>query len=328
MTETLLIDYLKGLLNHEDRDRVEDWYHQSPQNKKKLEDLYFLLFVSDRLDAVASIDEDKSFLEFKERLKKPAPTKKLSLFRRATAIAAIFIGLVFMGSTLSLLLLNKDPQQMTVATQLGERAKVTLPDGTNVWLNACSNIQYSKSLLSRTRNITLNGEGYFEVASKKNSPFVVSNKTSKIEVLGTNFNVKCNDDENFISASLFKGSILFSEEQLSLEVILKPGEEIYLDRINNSYAVRTIESGEDIVGWIDGKIIFTNATLEEIAKKLERHYNVRISFADELIKKERFNADFEAPDNIYQIISILGGTKKFTYEFQQSNREITISSIE
>lgn len=327
MTETVLLDYLKGLLSNDDRKSVEDWYNQSTENKKKLEDLYFLLFVSDRIDAVKTIDVDKSFLLFKKRLQKSAPVRKLSILRRATAIAAIFIGLMFMGSTISLVLLNKDQQQMTVATQLGERAKVTLPDGSNVWLNACSKIMYSKSLLSNKRNVTLDGEGYFEVMPKKNSPFVVSNKSSKIKVLGTNFNVKCNDDEDFISASLFEGSILFSEQQIALEVILKPGEEVFYNRIDNSYSVRSIESAGDIVGWIDGKIIFTNATLEEIAKKLERHYNVRISFSDETIKKERFNADFEATDNIYQIISILEATKKFTYKVQKSNREIIISSI-
>ena len=327
MTETILIDYLKGLLNHDDRDKVEDWYNQSAENKKKLEDLYFLLFVSDRIDAVKSIDGDKSFLQFKKRLHKSAPVRKLSFLRKATAIAAVFIGLLFMGSTISLILLNKDQQQMTVATQLGERAKVTLPDGSSVWLNACSKITYSKSLLSNKRNVTLDGEGYFEVTSKKSSPFIVSNKSSKIKVLGTNFNVKCNEDEDFISASLFEGSILFSEQQIALEVILKPGEEVLYNRTNNNYSVRLIESAGDIVGWMDGKIIFTNATLEEIAKKLERHYNVRISFSDETIKKERFNADFEATDNIYQIISILEATKKFTYKVQKSNREIIISSI-
>lgn len=328
MTETILIDYLKGLLNHDERDKVEDWYNQSAENKKRLEDLYFLLFVSDRIDAVETIDVDKLFIQFKKKLQKSASVRKLSFLRRATAIAAIFIGLLFMGSTISLVLLNKDQQQMTVATQLGERAKVTLPDGTNVWLNACSKIIYSKSLLSNKRNVTLNGEGYFEVMPKKNSPFLVSNKSSKIKVLGTHFNVKCNDDEDYISASLLEGSILFSEQQDDLEVVLKPGEEILYDRLNNKYSVHPINSNEDITGWINGKIVFTNSTLEEIAKKLERHYNVKISFTDDMVKKERFNADFEASDNIYQIISLLEATKKFKFNLNTNDREITISSTD
>ena len=328
MTETILIDYLKGLLSHEQRDKVEDWYNQSADNKKKLEDLYFLLFVSDRLNTIEGIDENKAFTQFKEKLKQRAPIRKTSLLKRAMAIAAIFLGLFFMSSTITLFLLDRSPQQMTVATQLGERAKVTLPDGTTVWLNACSNIEYSKSLLSRKRNVALNGEGYFEVASKKRSPFVVSNKTSEIEVLGTKFNVKCNDDEDFIAASLLEGSILFSEQQDDLEVVLKPGEEILYDRLNNKYSVHPINSNEDITGWINGKIVFTNSTLEEIAKKLERHYNVKISFTDDMVKKERFNADFEASDNIYQIISLLEATKKFKYQLHTNDREIIISSTD
>ena len=326
MTDTILIDYLKGLLNHDDRDKVEAWYNIAPENKKKLEDLYFLLFVSDRIDAVQNIDENKSFIKFKKSLQKSAKVTKVSALRKATAIAAIFIGLLFMGSSITLYFLDKNPQQIIVATQLGERAKVTLPDGTKVWLNASSNIEYSKSIFSRQREVTLNGEGYFEVSSKKYSPFIVSNKTSKIKVLGTKFNVKCNEDENFISASLLEGSILFSEEQVALEVILKPGEEIIYDRIKNDYILQTIKSDDDAIGWLDGKIIFNNSTLAEIAKELERHYNVRISFADDKVSKERFNADFETPDNIYQIVSILARTNKFDYTFQKSNRKIVITS--
>lgn len=328
MTETKLIDYLKGTLSQEECDRVEAWYNQSPENKKKLEDLYFVLFVADRLDAVNNIDEQKAFAEFKKRTKQKTFTKKISWSRRVAAIAAIFIGLILMGSTLTLYLLDKNPQQMTVATQLGERAKVTLPDGSKVWLNACSNIEYTKSFLSRKREVTLNGEGYFEVASKSRSSFVVSNKTSKINVLGTKFNVKCNYDESYISASLLEGSILFSEQDLDKDIKLRPGEELFYDRTNKHYSVNQIKSEEEIVGWMDGKIIFTNATLEDIAKKLERHYNVRISFMDEKIKSERFNANFETPDNIYQIISILAATNKFTYQIEENRREIVISSIQ
>ena len=330
MEETLLIGYLKGLLSPQDIEKVEEWYNNSADNKKKLEDLYFLLFVSNRLDTMKGVDEDKSFNQFKEKIKnrKHVTVKRLSVLKKTIAIAAIFVGLLFMGSTLTLFLLDNTAQAMIVSTQLGERAQVTLPDGTKVWLNACSNIKYSKSYLGLKRKVTLNGEGYFEVAPMKIFPFVVTNNSSQIKVLGTHFNVKCNEDDNHITASLLEGSILFSDKITDLQVLLKPGEEIIYDRNSNKYTLQTIQSNEDIVGWIDGKIIFNNATFEEIARKLERHYNVKISSADDKIKKERFNADFEAPDNIYQIISILEVTKKFNYELHKNKREIVISSIQ
>ena len=144
--------------------------------------------------------------------------------------------------------------------------------------------------------------------------------------MGTKFNVKCNDDDTYITASLLEGSILFSDETSDLQIILKPGEKIIYDKISKDYTVQLIKSREDAVAWINGKIIFNNSTLDEIAKELERYYNVRISFTDDNVKKERFNADFETADNIYQIISILERTKKFDYKLQRSNREIVISS--
>lgn len=326
MKETILIDYLKGKLAQSDCDKVEKWYNQSSDNKKKLEDLYFILFVSDRMDAIKDIDEEKAFEEFKQKLQQKASVKRISMVRRIASIAAIFLGLFFIGATTTLILIDRNPQQITVVTQLGERAKVTLPDGTNVWLNACTNLRYNKSILSRKRKVTLSGEGYFEVESKKRSPFIVSNNTSSIEVLGTKFNVKCNNDENFITTSLLEGSVLFAEEHNNFEVKLKPGEEIVYDRLINKYTIQPTRSAEDITAWINGKIIFTNATLEDIAKKLERHYNVKITFADEKVKEERFNAHFDASDNIYQIISILEGTKRFRYKLDSNEREIIISS--
>ena len=237
MKETMLIDYLRGNLEQTDCNKVESWYNQSSENKKKLEDLYFILFISDRIDAIKDIDKNKAFEEFKHKLKQKAAAKRVSLVKRVASIAAIFLGIFLIGSTTTLLLLNRDTKQISVTTHLGERARVTLPDGTNVWLNACSNLEYKKRVWRRKREVGLSGEGYFEVEAKKRSPFIVSNNTSSIEVLGTKFNVKCNSDEDFITTSLLEGSVLFAEEYNNLKVKLKPGEEIVYDRLINKYTI-------------------------------------------------------------------------------------------
>lgn len=328
MEENILIEYLKGTLNEDSCGKVEEWVSLSDENKKIMENLYVLLFVSDRITARNEINVNKEFSEFERNRKtilKPAQkTKTISFWRRIAGVAAVFIAVLISGAFVTLTLLEKNAQSTIVATRLGERAQVTLPDGSKVWLNACSSLEYKKSFFSRKRGAKLNGEAYFEVAHNKTFPFIVSSGNSEIKVLGTKFNIRGNDDENYLSATLVEGSILFSEAEANLNVKLKPGEELIFDKTTRQYRLKNLTNPQEILGWMNGKLLFENASLEEIAKDLERHYNVHIRFSNEKVKKERFNAEFEMADNIYQILSILELTNKFTYKIDK--REVIISS--
>lgn len=326
MEENTLISYLKGTLSKEEQARVEEWISLSDDNYKLLEDLYVIRFIDERIQAKNSIDVNKKFAEFRRKNLLPQATKQkntIKLWRRVASIAAIFIGLL-LGGILTLSWLEKNNQPLFVSTKLGERAQVTLPDGSKVWLNAYSSLEYKRSILARNRKALLKGEAYFEVAPNKSLPFVVYNNASEIKVLGTKFNVRCNDDENYISTTLMEGAVLFTNSESNVNVRLKPSQELIFDKTTNSYKLRELNTPEEILGWIDGKLLFENASLEEIAQSLQRHYNVNITFTDEKAKHERFNAEFEMADNIYQILSILELTNKFTYEIHQRN--ISISS--
>ncbi len=327
MDENTLISYLKGTLSKEEQAQVEEWVSLSDDNYKLLEDLYVIRFIDERIQAKHSIDVNEKFAEFRRKhlLSPTRNTKNTVTFRRRVAsIAAIFIGLLLGGATLTLFLLEKNNQPLFVSTKLGERAQVTLPDGSNVWLNAFSSLEYKKSFLSRNRKALLKGEAYFEVAPNKSLPFVVYNNASEIKVLGTKFNVRCNDDENYISTTLMEGAVLFANSESNINVQLKPSQELIFDKTTRTYKLRELNTPKEILGWIDGKLLFENASLEEIAQSLQRHYNVNITFKDEKVKHARFNAEFEMADNIYQILSILELTNTFTYEINQRN--ISISS--
>ncbi|HBG39890.1 MAG TPA: hypothetical protein DDW85_00585 [Porphyromonadaceae bacterium] len=325
MENDLLIKYCEGLLDTASNKEVETWMDASPENRKTVEDLSMLLFLSDRIKAMEEIDVDEMYDDFARRKSiLPVERKAIPLWRKIAGIAAIVIALIVSGTFATFYLLDTYSEPIVVSTRLGEKAQVILPDGSTVWLNACSHLAYKKSFLTFKRQTTLTGEAFFEVTPDRRFPFIVSHDNSEIKVLGTKFNVRCNDDDNFLSASLVEGSILFSDADKKLSVKMKPGEHLLFDKQNNTTALSQVTSVEDIYGWIDGKLIFHNTSLEEIGKDLEKYYNVEIVFNDEQVKRERFTAEFEMTDNIHHILSMLELTNKFTYKTH--NREIIISS--
>ncbi len=327
MEEYILIDYVKGKLDPVEASKVEEWVSLSDEHRATLENLYVLMFVGDRVKAQSEIDVDRAYEEFKQRLatlSRERKVKRIPTWRRVASVAAIIAVLFFSGTFGTLLLMERNVEPLRITTDLGERVQIKLPDGSNVWLNTYSSLEYKQSYFPRVRRVNLKGEASFDVAHNRSLPFIVDNNGSQIEVVGTQFNVRCNDDENFLSATLMEGAILFSNPASDSDIMLKPGQELLFDKETRQVQVKELTHPEDMVGWKEGRLIFENASLSEIARTLERHYNVDIVFKDDKVKNERFNAEFETTDNIYQILSMLELTQKFRYEINK--REIVISS--
>lgn len=328
MEECVLMEYLSGRLSREASLQVEEWVLLSDKNRRKLENIYMLMFVNDRIRAKNGVDVNRAYRDFLQRKKACGTGKRparVSLRWRAASVAAVALLFLLSVTFVSLFLVDRNARPVMVETKLGERALVTLPDGSKVWLNACSHLTYRQSLLRRERDVMLSGEAYFDVTHNRLMPFVVSNHDSRIRVLGTRFNVRCNDDETYLSTTLMEGSVLFSDAHAGLSRQLSPGEELVFDKNSRQIEMKQRHRPEESTCWIRGRLLFEDAPLEEIALSLERHYNVEIRFGDEKIGHERFNADFETTDNIFQILSVLELTGKLRYEV--NHREVTIFSL-
>lgn len=190
MDETILVNYLQGECNDEEAARVEAWCEEGPENRKTLEQLYYTLFVGERIAVMNTVDTEASLDQFKSAIRekeKKAKRKSISIRwgRYATVAAAFLTGLVFAGGIAWGLLSNK-LSDYEVITAAGQRAQTVLPDGSKVWLNASSKIVYHNSLWSSDRQIDLSGEAYFEVSHDKHAPFIVNSKQIKTCVLVRN----------------------------------------------------------------------------------------------------------------------------------------------
>ncbi len=171
----------------------------------------------------------------------------------------------------------------TLSTPRGRQYQLTLPDGTNVWLNAESTITFPVAFTGNTRQVSITGEAYFEVTQDKTKPFIVdvAGKTS-IEVLGTNFNVNAYKDEPAEKITLIEGSVKVVNGQWSMAnektAILKPGEQAELAEAHSPFTIHHSPDLEQIMAWKNGLFVLQGANLEEVIRQLARWYDIDIRY--------------------------------------------------
>lgn len=202
-------------------------------------------------------------------------------------------------------------QNFTVLAEKGQRAFITLPDSTKVWLNSDTKISYPADYGLKERNVTLVGEAYFEVAKNPDKRFIVEAKGMQVEALGTSFNVNAYQNDNKIIASLFSGSVRVSYDRHV--AILKPHESVKVDLLNRSFSWYKDESMQNIALWRKNEITFDGESLEEITHIMSRLYNTTICIEDESLKKVCYIGTIRN-NNLENFIDIINLTTPVVYE--------------
>lgn len=202
-------------------------------------------------------------------------------------------------------------QNFMVSAEKGQRAFVTLPDSTKVWLNSDTKISYPADYGMKERNVALVGEAYFEVAKNPAKRFVVETKGMQVEALGTTFNINSYKNDNKIIASLFSGSVRVSYEDHV--AILKPHESVKVDLLTRDFLQYEDNNMKDIALWRENEITFDGESLEEIAGIINRLYNTTIYIEDESLKKECYIGTVRN-NSLENFIDIINLTTPVVYE--------------
>jgi ferric-dicitrate binding protein FerR (iron transport regulator) len=170
----------------------------------------------------------------------------------------------------------------TVSTPRGGQYQVTLPDGTQVWLNSASSIKFPTAVNGAAREVFLSGEAYFEVMKRaannkmgKQSFVVTMNSGMKVTVFGTKFNIMGYDDETAIKTSLLEGSVQVSAA--GDKVMIVPGKQAVLNHADNSFNVVDADFSE-VLAWKNGEFRFNNVNIKAIMRQLERWYDIRVEY--------------------------------------------------
>ena len=222
-----------------------------------------------------------------------ARTQRPLISRRCWSIAAVMLILLISGALGWTLFGIQNQNQKSpitdhqspiiVTTGMGEHSRVSLPDGSLLTLNAQTTVRYN--LADGKRQVSIDGEAFFEVARDPEHPFVVSANGMTVTCLGTSFDVRNYSDEGNISVVLRDGKVRVNANEA--DVTMEPGSRVVMDRENTALSKHTV-TPSDYTAWLNGEIKYNNQTLEEIAAELSRNYNINLVITSDELKHERF----------------------------------------
>ena len=220
--------------------------------------------------------------------------------------------------------LNPQPSTLSLITPRGGEFRVTLEDGTEVWLNAQSQLIYPETFAADERRVQVKGEAYFRVVRDESKPFLVETDGQLIRVLGTEFNVRSYAEDEAVQTTLVNGSIAMQPIGAGdAQLLLTPGHQALFDKEAHDINVRSVDT-EVVTSWKDGKFVFENQTLSQIMLSLARWYDFEYEFLDEAASKMVFMGRIPRYSDFSDVIAILessGGLK-----FSVKGKRVTIKS--
>jgi len=201
------------------------------------------------------------------------------------------------------------------ATKLGEHAKVTLSDGTQIWLNAGSHLRYPVKFKGRTREVYLTGEAFFDVAKDKEHPFIIHTNKMDTKVLGTSFNVQAYPDHATQEVSVLTGRVNVKSTVTEENVYVTPGQKVVFKSQNNKIQAFTDIPVNSISLWRKNIIVFEDAPLPEVIATINRNYNVAIQIENKNLNNLKISAYFkELPVN--QVVALVCNIINANYKIE------------
>ena len=201
---------------------------------------------------------------------------------------------------------------------MGARIKFELPDGSTGFLNSGSKLKYPVQF-SQGRRVELEGEAYFEVVHSHNLPFHVTTKNLDIKVLGTSFNVIANEDENTEEVVLQTGKVDVSSRNGKQFAVLNPNEQLTLDVKKRTFTQTKVEASQ-YTGWKEGKLIFRNENMQQVARRLSRWYNADVELEGTHLDPYTFHATF-IDESLDEVLKLLSLTAPLSYSEEIRTRD-------
>ena len=308
MNQELLYKYFKGAATIEEEKRILDWVEASEENREaflKERMMFHVALFSNRQDA-------------KKKTVHLTPILKWGM--RAAAVIMIGVCGYFMTNDY---LYNKLAQPQTVTVPAGQRAQITLADGTRVWLNAQSTLTYTSNFGRDERNVELDGEAYFEVAKNKDIPFYIHTEMNNVRVVGTCFNVCAYKGSKEFETTLVEGIVDIYPANNN-KVITRLQKDEFFANYDGKYK-KTILPSYEYLRWKEGLYCFDDVPFSGILDKLEKYYNVKITVADpELLNYDSCTGKFREQDGIEHILRTISKDHPFEFSINEEKDSITI----
>lgn len=320
--EEIIIKSLDGTATEEELGRLKQWIEASEENRGS----YFQMKdVWDTAPVIAEKSEAKaSWKKLQQASDKKRSPRIRRLYTEVAKYAAVAV-LVLTGAYF--IYLNKEAknnaiQYATVNVPYGSKSSVTLPDGSEVMLNAGSQLIYPTNFSEIVRNVELKGEGYFKVTHNAQKPFIVSAQELEVKVLGTEFNVMAYEDMDRIETTLVNGKV-----QLNMKgategkgIVLKPGQKAtYQD---GKMSLQVVNTEVEAI-WTQNAFYFESIPFAELMVRLEKWYDVEIEFNRSDFKEITFTGKFRNEETIWQVLDAIKMTTPVEYRAEHRKVYIT-----
>jgi transmembrane sensor len=315
MDQESLIRYIAGDATAEEKSSMAEWLDANPENMRE-----FLAFR--KLYDITLWQQENTDVQ----ITNPSGSKKQYKFRTlafdALKVAAIF-AVAFIGARYFLpSAATIEPVAMqTIHVPAGQRAELTLTDGTKVWLNAKTTFIFPNHFSANSRNVTLDGEGYFDVTINKKQPFIVKTAKYDVKVWGTQFNVMAYSGNPIFETSLLEGSVELLSPGTDKGLMINPNERIFLE---NNHLVRAPISHFNHFLWKDGLISFDDESFPEMVSKLELYFDLKIDIKNDKILNNRYTGKFRTKDGVDHILRVLQLSNQFKFKIDEKLNLITI----
>lgn len=320
MTDELLFKYFSNEASAEEVAQIEQWLEEDPARQSEFDSAHYLF------NAMILHSDELSKMTTPGALEKTSRKSKVRrlVYRYAAAAAAVLIaGLsgVFVEREINY---NKMTAQTNVLeVPAGQRMSVTLSDGTQVQLNGNSRIEYPVIFSRKQRNVKLSGEAFFEVKHDERHPFIVETFASKVEVLGTRFNVYADEASEYFSTALVDGKVkVTTNDETAEQVVLAPDEMV---RFVNNHLVVTKVDAENLISWTEGYVNLADTDFESLMHRFENVYGVKIVIERETMPEIGYKSGkIRVSEGVNFALKLLQHECKFTYTENYETNTITI----
>ncbi|OEK07030.1 FecR family protein [Roseivirga misakiensis] len=264
ISDHLLLDYVREIASPEEKTKVEAWLSEDKENQVELDKLRKVWERSNTIQDFDAIDLNKNWAALQSKTD-IASTKQMSNTRYIWKYAA---AVVLLAATAFLWLRPERIEMREMVADSG-KVEVRLSDGTIVWLNEGAKLDYPDTFTGGKREVTLEGEAFFDVAHNPDKPFVVSAGSTKTEVLGTSFNINKGDGEAF-ELNLITGKVRFTKGKQ--QATLTPGQKVTVD--SKGLVQKSMSDKPNLMSWRTNKLVFDNTPMEEVVSDISEHYKV------------------------------------------------------
>jgi len=337
----LITRYFAGEITADEVTIMVDWIMADPANQKLFEDYQLTWDHIEKSRIESSVDLEKDLNKVNTRIRHMEQMKLLAdkaadhsykvlpldperppvryNFYPYLRIAAVFLLLLIPAWLIYRNFIGPGTERIIAEHSIVE---TILPDGTSVALNAGSTLEYPTHFVGNQREVTLNGEGYFDVAHNASKPFVISNRNVRIKALGTAFNVNTRVTDDMMEVVLTRGKVaVYFQDQPGLRVILEPGEKAALS-FTHQNIIKSINTDENYMAWKTRNITFSNQALDVVVATLNRIYHTNISIRTGELTNCRLTATFNH-QSLESVLNVLKTTLDITVNNNASGIELS-----